>query len=199
MNSPTSEQELVAALKRMARETDVPAPDSRVEQALLAAFDVAWQQRRRTPGRSRPFWRAGAALLALAATIAWMIGRTPGRVPPQPSTGDVATETSAEASTLLPAPAVRPEAPALVKSAIQPHRARARAPRIASRNAVEFVAWPGATGLPAFESGYLMRVDMPASIVLSLGLVPHAPQAAFVQADVLVGQDKLPRAVRLVP
>jgi len=75
----------------------------------------------------------------------------------------------------------------------------ARARSRPSPEPVEFVAWPGATGLPAFESGYLMRVDMPASIVLSLGLVPHLPQATFVQADVLVGQDRLPRAVRLVP
>jgi hypothetical protein len=199
MNSPTSEQELVAALKRMARDTQVPAPDPRVEQALLAAFDAGWEQRRRAPGRPRPFLRAGAALLAPAATIAWMIAQTPARVPPRPSTRAVATETRAETSIPSPAPAVRPETPAPVKSATRPHRARPRAPRIASRNPVEFVAWPGATGLPAFESGYLMRVDMPASIVLSLGLVPHVPQAAFVQADVLVGQDRLPRAVRLVP
>ena len=199
MNSPTSEQELVAALKRMARDTDVPPSDPRSEQALLAAFDAAWEQRRRAPVRAPRYWPAGAALLALAAAIAWMIARTPARVPPPPTTVTVATELRAEKSVPSPAPVVRPETPALVKSAPRPHRARPRAPRVASRNSVEFVAWPGATGLPAFESGYLVRVDMPASVVLSLGLVPHVPQATFVQADVLVGQDRLPRAVRLVP
>jgi hypothetical protein len=199
MNSPTSEQELVAALKRMARDTEVPASDPRSEQALLAAFDAAWKERPGAPVRSRLYVPAGAAALALAATIAWMIVRTPARVPPPLSNLPVETEARVEPSIPPPAPAVMPETPALTKSAVRPHRARPKAPRIAARQAVEFVAWPGATGLPAFESGYLMRVDMPASIVLSLGLVPHVPQATFVQTDVLVGQDRLPRAVRLVP
>jgi hypothetical protein len=199
MNSPTSEQELVAALKRMARDTEVPASDPRSEQALLTAFDAAWEQRRRAPVRPSLLLPAGAALLALAATIAWMIVRTPARVPPPPSIPAAATQARVEGSIPSPAPAVRPETPALARAAARPHRARRRAPQVAARNRVEFVAWPGATGLPAFESGYLMRVDMPASIVLSLGLVPPLPQTTFVQADVLVGQDRLPRAVRLVP
>ena len=197
MNSP-NEQELVTALKRMARETEMPPADPRSEQALLTAFDTAWEQRRRAPVRSRRYVPAGAAALALAATIAWMFVRTPARIPPPPSTAPAATETRAAESVPSPAPALGPETPAVAK-APRPHRARPRAARVASREPVEFVAWPGATGLPAFESGYLMRVEMPASIVLSLGLVPHLPQATFVQADVLVGQDRLPRAIRLVP
>jgi len=195
MNSP-NEQELVTALKRMAREMEVPPADPRSEQALLAAFDTAWAQRRRAPARSRRYAPAGAAALALAATIAWMVVRTPARVPPPPSTTRAATETRAVEP--VPLPAVGPEAPAVAKAA-RPRRARIHPAPRPSPEPVEFVAWPGATGLPAFESGYLMRVDMPASIVLSLGLVPHLPQATFVQADVLVGQDRLPRAVRLVP
>jgi hypothetical protein len=197
MNSP-SEQELVTALKRMARDTEVPPSDPRSEQALLTAFDAAWEQRRRASGRSRRYLPAGAAALALAATIAWMIVRTPTRMPPLPSTSTAAAETRAAESVPSPTLVLRPEAAAVAK-APRPHRARPRATRVASPERVEFVAWPGATGLPAFESGYLMRVDMPASVVLSLGLVPHLPQATFVQADVLVGQDRLPRAVRLVP
>jgi hypothetical protein len=141
---------------------------------------------------------AVAAALALAATIGWMIVRTPARIPPLPSTSTAAMERRAAEPVPSPAPVLGPEAPAVAK-APRPHRARPRAAPVAPREPVEFVAWPGATGLPAFESGYLMRVDMPASIVLSLGLVPHLPQATFVQADVLVGQDRLPRAVRLVP
>jgi len=76
---------------------------------------------------------------------------------------------------------------------------RSRGPLTASREDREFVTWPGAADLPTFESGHLMRTDLPASIVLSLGLVPPATAAGVVQADVLVGQDGFPRAVRLVP
>ena len=42
MTSPTSDRDLVAALRRMARDTDVPAPDPESERALLATFDAAW-------------------------------------------------------------------------------------------------------------------------------------------------------------
>jgi hypothetical protein len=65
--------------------------------------------------------------------------------------------------------------------------------------ATEFVPWPGASSLPTFESGQLMRVDLPASVVLSLGLVPPASQTGVVRADVLLGQDGFARAVRLAP
>jgi Putative zinc-finger len=65
--------------------------------------------------------------------------------------------------------------------------------------ATEFVPWPGASSLPRFESGQLMRMDLPASVVLSLGLVPPASQTGVVRADVLVGQDGYARAVRLAP
>jgi hypothetical protein len=61
-----------------------------------------------------------------------------------------------------------------------------------------FVPWPGAADLPAFESGQLMRVRLPASVAVALGLKP-AGQAGVVQADVLIGQDGFARAVRLAP
>src|SRR5262245_25517886 len=63
----------------------------------------------------------------------------------------------------------------------------------------EFVLWPGAAELPTFESGHLMRMTVPVSALPSLGLVPPPSHAPVVQADVLVGQDGLPRAIRLSP
>ena len=73
------------------------------------------------------------------------------------------------------------------------------APPVAVLPATEFVPWPGASSLPTFESGQLMRMDLPASVVLSLGLVPPASQTGIVRTDVLVGQDGYARAVRLAP
>jgi hypothetical protein len=64
--------------------------------------------------------------------------------------------------------------------------------------ASEFVPWPGAATLPSFESGELVRVDLPVAVLPSLGLVPPPTRAAAVQADVIVGQDGFARAVRLV-
>lgn len=62
----------------------------------------------------------------------------------------------------------------------------------------EFVPWPGAASLPAFESGELVRTELPASVLPLLGLVPASTVTDNkVLADVLIGQDGLARAVRL--
>jgi hypothetical protein len=44
-----------------------------------------------------------------------------------------------------------------------------------------------------------MRMNLPASMALSLGLNLPASQNGVVTADVLVGQDGFARAVRLAP
>ena len=65
----------------------------------------------------------------------------------------------------------------------------------------EFVRWPGADALPPFESGELVRVDLPVSALPALGLWPSqsaGSPGSVVQADVVVGQDGFARAVRLV-
>ena len=156
MTGPAGEPAVVSALRRLAQDTNVPPVDPQAERVLLEAFDAAWQQKR-TPARrrfSRP--AAAAALLALAATIAWMVASRPARVPaPAPSAVPLAT--------------------------------------------TEFVIWPGAAELPRFESGHLMRMELPVSALPSLGLVPPSSRVVVVQADVLVGQDGFPRAVRLSP
>jgi hypothetical protein len=62
----------------------------------------------------------------------------------------------------------------------------------------EFVTWPGAVDLPPIESGQLVRVTLPVSMLPTLGLMPPTARLTAVRADVLVGQDGLARAVRLV-
>jgi len=62
----------------------------------------------------------------------------------------------------------------------------------------DFVAWPGSAGLPPLESGELVRVELPVSVLPTLGLRPPASHKPAVTADLLVGQDGLTRAVRLV-
>jgi hypothetical protein len=148
--------DLASALRRLAQSAEVPPIDQDRERALLEAFDAAQQEKRAPAARagvSRP--AAAAALLALAATMAWVIVGRFGRPP--------------------------------------------AAPVVAPLTTTEFVLWPGAAELPTFESGHLMRMEVPVSALPSLGLMPPATHAAVVQADVLVGQDGLPRAVRLSP
>jgi len=61
-----------------------------------------------------------------------------------------------------------------------------------------FVLWPGASAWPPFESGSLMRVELPVSILPALGLSAPSSASGVVPADIVVGQDGLARAVRLV-
>lgn len=62
----------------------------------------------------------------------------------------------------------------------------------------EFVIVPGAAALPPMESGSLVRMDMPVSLLPSLGVTPPGGHATVVKADLIFGQDGLPRAVRLL-
>jgi hypothetical protein len=61
-----------------------------------------------------------------------------------------------------------------------------------------FVPWPGAHTWPPFESGELVRVNLPASSLPALGLWPPPSAGSVVQADIVVAQDGFARAVRLV-
>jgi hypothetical protein len=52
---------------------------------------------------------------------------------------------------------------------------------------------------PPFERGRLLRVELPASAMRMVGLPVHAEHLSDpVQADVLVGEEGLPRAIRFV-
>ena len=57
---------------------------------------------------------------------------------------------------------------------------------------------PGAAALPPMESGSLVRMDVPVAMLSSMGIAPPANLVTRVRADVIVGQDGLARAVRLV-
>jgi len=63
----------------------------------------------------------------------------------------------------------------------------------------EFVMVPGAATLPAMESGSLVRMDVPVAELTALGLAPPpSNRTGSVKADLVVAQDGLPRAIRLV-
>ncbi|OFW08593.1 MAG: hypothetical protein A3H96_26500 [Acidobacteria bacterium RIFCSPLOWO2_02_FULL_67_36] len=66
--------------------------------------------------------------------------------------------------------------------------------------ATDFVPWPGATALPSFESGELVRTDLPVSVLPLLGITDvRESHDGLVTADLLIGQDGMVRAVRLAP
>ena len=66
-------------------------------------------------------------------------------------------------------------------------------------DADEFVALPAAERLPRFESGMVVRVELPVTSLPAFGFpITPGDRGTAVPADVLVGQDGQPRAIRLV-
>jgi hypothetical protein len=64
---------------------------------------------------------------------------------------------------------------------------------------LRFVSLPTAIGLPEFESGRIVRVELATAMLPAFGfdVVPES-ESGVVEADVLVGQDDQPRAIRFV-
>ena len=198
------ERALLAGLRRLAAETKAPPIDASQEQRLLAAFDAHWSPRlARTRARSgqalrRSSGQAAAVLglLAAAATLLWMVSPRDRRAHPQTAAP------AAPVAATIPPPAVAAPHQLTPPAAKSARVRKPQTPRAATADTT-FVMWPGASDLPRFESGQLMRVELPASVAASLGLRPQrvlndAGAGSFVQTDVLVGQDGYARAVRLV-
>jgi hypothetical protein len=61
-----------------------------------------------------------------------------------------------------------------------------------------FVELPWTAGLPAFESGEIVRVEVPVASLPAYGFDISRGTRRNIEADVLVGQDGLARAMRLV-
>ena len=181
------ERAMSAALRRVANDLKDPADDPEREQALLAIFDRDWHRSR----RPAPVWTwIAAAGLAFAAALTWHLAGPPGSPRASAPLIAVGAPEDEPARTLDPAsiaspasrerPAPRPSTP-VHSGGAQHADLRLDEPP----DSTEFVTWPGATAWPPFESGELIRIDIPTEV-------------GVVQAEVLVGQDGFARAIRLV-
>jgi hypothetical protein len=164
--------DLALALRRLDNAVDVPPIDPERETALMAAFDAAMAGIP-PPRRSRRMYWAMAGL-ATAATLLIAVGLGPvraGRHGTPPGGTPVLHKPVSSSSRGVPHEAEPPS---------------------------EFVMVPGAAALPPMESGELLRMFVPVSMLPSLGVAPPANAVTRVRADLIVGQDGLTRAVRLV-
>jgi hypothetical protein len=76
---------------------------------------------------------------------------------------------------------------------------RAERPRPATIQPAGFVEIPGASVLPPLESGSIIRLALPVGALPQYGLaIPGDVISGQVEADLLVAQDGVPRAIRLV-
>ena len=194
----TEQQRLTVSLRALARDTRVAAP-AEMQRRLEAAFGVyhAGSQR---GARDWMKWSAAAAIVICA------IGFGVWRLRPAPSPVPAVTQASRPAE-----PARRPDTPAVTTASpvsspreytVSASSRPSSRPPLPNRAAVAdrpFVAIPASGALPPLETAQIFRVEVPVGALPAYGF-DIAPDAtgSYVTADVLVGQDGQPRAIRLV-
>jgi hypothetical protein len=194
------QQVLAERLNALAAATMGEMPPSVLETRLLERFVAEHSVGPVTNTDARPVvvaskWLKIAAALALAtAALVWwsLLGVSRSGLPPevaisapQPAAPSPAPQRVETVTTSAPEPALK-----------APSRAR-RPARVVHPDG--FVPLPASDGLPAFESGQIVRMEIPLTSLPNYG-VQISPEAVDkpVQADLLVGQDGQPRAIRLV-
>jgi hypothetical protein len=197
---------LTEGLRAVAKAAASESAPAVLEGRLIVAFAAQHAERQPAVASGK---RRGSPWLAAAASIAIVVGLSyvvVNRARPEGSEVRLKPDATNE---------VRPEAtevrlkPDATEARLKPDVTNTKSNRGTRRPSTttpraglrieEFVALPGAIGLPTFESGRIVRVDIPVSSLPAYGveLVPDAV-GSEVQADVIVGQDGQARAIRFV-
>ena len=201
--------------KALARETSMADSSlRRIEEELLSAITpgdaddasaFARSATARPPGPwhrrldGRTWLAAAAAVILIAGSIAlWRVSRGTVDTLSRP-------ERAALAEPSLPPQVAPPLAPnaTVFKSAKAPQESRGHRPahrtelaRVVSPSG--FVELPGSANLPAFESGEIVRLEVPVASLAAYGVDISSGADRPVEADILIGQDGFARAIRLV-
>lgn len=170
---------------------NVAAPE-RLETALVAAFR---EHACVAPPRRPVVWPRWALATGVAAGVLLAVTAGLFRDKPAPPPQPVSVATAP--APVLPIPAVAPRL-----APVQPKRAVRRVPPPPARPAeiaTDFIpVAPPETWQPG-TSGQILRVRLPRTSLASFGLPMNADLAAEpVQADVIVSQDGVLRAIRFV-
>jgi len=212
------ERFLTTQLKTLAGSVPESPQAAAIERQLLQAF----AERRAAVSRpaqasgsvfamlaARP-WLAAAVALIIATTV-WL-GSAPwwstGEVQPDSTRAAIRPSESVPVSASATEGAITPAALAQAADtgprmdAPQPRTSRNRdagVGRARDEGVLRFVALPTAVGLPGLESGRIVRVELSTAMLPAYGfdLDPGTP-SGVVEADLLVGQDGQPRAIRFV-
>lgn len=211
------ERQLTAELRTVANSAPQPRRLAAVEQELLRAFAA---RHAAVPGRNQTSrsilataaargWLAAAAVLVLAVVAwrgssSWQSTEAPRPAPTQATNQQAGLEPAAAgggrpAETTVRTPPVDARQPIASAQARPTRRGVNRVVPASNDEVLRFVALPSAAGLPGLESGRIVRVKLPTAILPAYGLdvVPDV-DTRVVEADVLVGQDGQPRAIRFV-
>jgi hypothetical protein len=195
-----------AAARALAASVEMaPQAAARIESELQRAFAKhhtaaalsATVPAERERWRRRWFAAAAALILVAAGMGIWRHGRDVTEnsvtvISRQPSVAAPSQRVSAETARTVDPAAVMPGARPSVRAA----KGRRAAPVLRPSG---FVPLPEAAGLPPFESGAIVRVEVPVGSLPAYGVdISPASDGQPVEADLLVGQDGQARAIRVV-
>jgi hypothetical protein len=196
------ERELSEGLRALSAETAAAAAAAALEGRLLAAF--AERHAMRASSRWAKWWVPAAAAAVLVAGIGawwWQGGkRAKQRLAPDQSIASSAVPVPQPERVVAPNRDPHPAPKRSAEHSGSRRKTTVRAARPQVIRAEGFVLLPAAVGLPDFESGEIVRMELSVASLPAYGLEigPDAQQSP-VQADLLVGQDGQARAIRLVP
>jgi hypothetical protein len=201
------QRDLTAALSALAAEAETwkasPAIEGRLREAFVARTPVTPRPQLESKRTDR--WIYALASAAVVALAVWL-GSRPS-TSPSPDGGASAASPVTSPAVFLPSPTEGNEpASSMVEANVSPQRpvpvraaAGSRAAPPKPVTSFEFITLPGAAGLPDLESGSVVRIAVPVGALPEYGLdVVQGGSKTTVDADVLVGQDGLARAIRLV-
>jgi hypothetical protein len=184
MNEP-----ILDVLRRLREEMQVQSAPEALEAKLASAFREHHAGRRLA--NRRWIW----ASAAVAASLLLVIGRwfSPATLSQAPSTPErVAIAPKVVETETMKAASVTPKTTRVRNRRKPPHVQASAKPRPQEK---EFIRIPYAPALDPYDSGQVIRVSMPGASVRRLGLPVVVDR---VQADVLLGDDGVARAIRLV-
>lgn len=203
------EQMLTAGARAVIAEISGEEAPAHVESALLLTFRAQAGQRdtpaiKLFPARKRSLrWKIGTAWAAAALAII-LLGAMWFRSNPKLSPGQPAiSRQPKEAPALNGEVDVAGQKPQInAASAWQPKKRVGirRAPTTEDEDANRFYPLVEEDELVPLESGQIVRVEVPLSALVALGMpVTVESINQSVQADLLLGQDGLARAIRFLP
>ncbi|MEO8131010.1 MAG: hypothetical protein ABJF23_30905 [Bryobacteraceae bacterium] len=188
---PGDEEALLAGLRVLREKSAGEGPPASLETALLTEF------RRRRVRKESGLARQPLIWLGLAAAAVMIVVAVSSRPQPQP-----AIAVHAPIAPPVPAAAAEEPAPEVRPPVRQAKRAARRQKQLSApvqEVATEFLPVPYAPVFTAEDRGQLVRVRLPRESMRSFGLPVNQDRIVqTVQADVLVGEDGIARAIRFV-
>jgi hypothetical protein len=208
---------------RLAAGAESEAAPIQTKQNLLAAFAELNQTGTvsatvvNIESRRKLYWWATGALAAAAAVLLFAVMLPGLRKPPAPVAQQLPNTTAPAAGSSLPA-SITPEPPASLASGTRPRPVKARVNNLSlarttrkertnQRYQSEAIAQNTTQYLPltymsrdsAMDGGTVVRVELSRSALASLGLpLNFAGTGDSIRAEVVIGDDGVARAIRLV-